>query len=106
MLKKNKSKIKFITFRFGTISGVSKGMRFHTAVNKFCFNSVMGVKIPIWGKALKLYRPYLSLKEAQKTLALFVFDFGSDSCSLSSSLDHHSLLQLDNPRLRYPYEKH
>ena len=35
ILMKNKSKIKYITFRFGTISGVSKGMRFHTAINKF-----------------------------------------------------------------------
>ena len=65
---KNQEKVKYISLRFGTISGYSMGMRFHTAVNKFCFNSVMGVKIPIWGKALKLYRPYLSLKDAQKTL--------------------------------------
>ena len=27
------------TFRFGTIAGVSKGIRFHTAVNKFCLNA-------------------------------------------------------------------
>ena len=37
ILKKNRKKIKFVSFRFGTISGVSKGMRFHTAINKFCF---------------------------------------------------------------------
>ena len=34
ILKKN-SKVKYITLRFGTISGFSEGMRFHTAVNKF-----------------------------------------------------------------------
>ena len=39
MLKKNKNKIKFMSFRFGTIAGVSKGMRFHTAINKFCFSA-------------------------------------------------------------------
>ena len=33
-LVKEKS-LKAVTFRFGTIFGVSPGMRFHTAVNKF-----------------------------------------------------------------------
>ena len=47
-LKKNKKKINFITLRFGTITGVSKGMRFHTAVNKFCLNTILKVQIPIW----------------------------------------------------------
>ena len=37
MLIKNSKKLKYSTFRFGTIAGVSKGIRFHTAVNKFCF---------------------------------------------------------------------
>ena len=31
MLKKNSKNLKYNTFRFGTISGVSKGIRFHTA---------------------------------------------------------------------------
>ncbi|RPG55396.1 MAG: SDR family oxidoreductase [Flavobacteriales bacterium TMED235] len=71
-LLKNQKKVKYISLRFGTISGFSEGMRFHTAVNKFCFNSVMGIKIPIWGKAIKLYRPYLSLSDAQKTLKFVI----------------------------------
>ncbi len=32
----------FVIFRFGTICGVSPGMRFHTAINKFCWQAVMG----------------------------------------------------------------
>ena len=71
-LLKNQKKVKYISLRFGTISGYSEGMRFHTAVNKFCFNSVMGIKIPIWGKAIKLYRPYLSLNDAQKTVKFII----------------------------------
>lgn len=67
MLKKQK-KISYISLRFGTISGYSEGMRFHTAVNKFCFNAIMNIKIPIWGQALNLYRPYLSLKDANKVI--------------------------------------
>jgi len=71
ILKKSKN-IKFITLRFATISGYSDGMRFHTVVNKFCFNSVMNIPIPIWGSALNLVRPYLSLKDAYKVIAYLI----------------------------------
>jgi nucleoside-diphosphate-sugar epimerase len=64
ILLKNKKKIKFITYRFGTISGVSKGMRFHTAINKFCFNCVLGKPLPLWKGMTNKPRPYLSLKDA------------------------------------------
>ena len=57
-------KIRFITFRLGTISGISKGMRFHTAVNKFCLNTILNQEIPVWTNALNQPRPYCSLKDA------------------------------------------
>ena len=63
---KNK-KIKYMTFRFGTIAGVSKGMRFHTAINKFCLNASFNEDIHIYKTAFKQFRPYLSLKDAFKT---------------------------------------
>ena len=66
MLKKNNKKIKYITFRFGTIAGVSKGMRFHTAINKFCLNSSLNEEIQIYKTAYHQYRPYLSVKDAFK----------------------------------------
>ena len=66
MLKKEGKKLKYITFRFGTISGVSKGIRFHTAVNKFCFNAALNEKIQVYKTALYQYRPYLSLRDAFK----------------------------------------
>ncbi len=59
-----KKKFRYITLRFGTIAGVSKGIRFHTAVNKFCLNACTGADIPIWKTALKQVRPYLSLSDA------------------------------------------
>ena len=71
-LKKNKNKIKFITLRLGTIAGVSKGMRFHTAVNKFCLNTILRVEIPIWNDAIDQYRPYLSLNDAIKVIHFIV----------------------------------
>ncbi len=64
MLKKNSNKLKYMSFRFGTIAGVSKGMRFHTAVNKFCLNAALNQNIQIYKTAYDQYRPYLSLKDA------------------------------------------
>ena len=65
ILKKTK-KIKFSTFRFGTIAGYSKGIRFHTAVNKFCLNAALNQDISVYKTALNQYRPYLSLRDAFK----------------------------------------
>jgi len=68
ILKRNIKKIKFVSFRFGTISGVSKGMRFHTAINKFCFYAFLKKPLPIWKSMMNKPRPYLSLKDAFKVL--------------------------------------
>ncbi len=65
---KNLRNIKYITLRLGTISGISKGMRFHTAVNKFCLKTILREEIPVWTNALNQYRPYLSLNDALNTI--------------------------------------
>ena len=64
MLKKESKNLTYNTFRFGTISGVSKGIRFHTAVNKFCLNAAINEDINVYRTALNQYRPYLSLRDA------------------------------------------
>lgn len=74
MLKKLKNRIKFISFRFGTIAGVSNGMRFHTAINKFCLNAALNKNIEVYKTAMNQYRPYLSLTDAFK-----VFKFCIDN---------------------------
>ncbi len=56
--------LRHITFRFGTIFGTAPGMRFHTAVNKFCFQAVMGQNLTVWSTALDQKRPYLDLSDA------------------------------------------
>ena len=66
MLQKASKDINYITYRFGTISGVSSGMRFHTAVNKFCLNASLNNDITVYKTALNQYRPYLSLTDAFK----------------------------------------
>ena len=67
MLKKETSNLIFNTFRFGTIAGVSKGIRFHTAVNKFCLNAAINEDIQVYKTALNQFRPYLSLSDALKS---------------------------------------
>ena len=66
LLKKNSGKLRYVTFRLGTIAGVSTGIRFHTAVNKFCFNAALGRKINVYKTALYQYRPYLSIRDSFK----------------------------------------
>jgi len=68
ILQKNKDKISFVSYRFGTISGVSMGMRFHTAINKFCFCALLGKPLPVWKSMMNKPRPYLSLKDAFKVI--------------------------------------
>jgi len=56
--------LRFVICRFGTICGTSPGMRFHTAVNKFCWQATMRQPITVWKTALHQKRPYLALSDA------------------------------------------
>ena len=67
-----RTKINYTTLRFGTIVGASSGMRFHTAVNKFCLSAKYNKPITVWKSAYNQYRPYLSLRDATKTLIFFI----------------------------------
>lgn len=64
--------LKFVSCRLGTIFGVSPGMRFHTAVNKFCWQAVMGEPITVWRTALNQRRPYLDLGDAVRATAFLI----------------------------------
>jgi UDP-glucose 4-epimerase len=58
--------------RFGTIFGPSPGMRFHTAVNKFCWQAVMGEPLSVWRTAYEQKRPYLDLTDAVRAFAFII----------------------------------
>ena len=62
----------YLILRFGTIFGISKGMRFHTAINKFCYEASLGKPLTIWKQNYEQYRPYLGLKDAVKALNYFL----------------------------------
>ncbi len=53
--------LRHVILRLGTIFGTSIGMRFHTAINKFCWQAVTGQPITVWRTALDQKRPYLDL---------------------------------------------
>ena len=64
--------LKAIHCRFGTIFGASQGMRFHTAVNKFCWQAVMNQPISVWSTAYNQKRPYLDLLDASRAIAFII----------------------------------
>jgi UDP-glucose 4-epimerase len=66
------AKLRFVTLRFGTIYGVSPGMRFHTAINKFVWQACMGLPLTVWRTALHQRRPYLELGDAVRALKFFI----------------------------------
>jgi nucleoside-diphosphate-sugar epimerase len=69
--------LRSVTFRFGTIVGPSPGMRFHTAVNKFCWQAVLGQPLTVWRTALHQRRPYLDLADGVRAIE-FVLRRGLD----------------------------
>ena len=64
----------YCIMRLGTIFGISDGMRFHTAINKFCYQTVMNKKITIWKKFYKKKRPYLDLNDCVRSIKFAIFN--------------------------------
>ena len=72
LIRKNLNKNLFVILRLGTIYGYSVGMRFHTAVNKFCFQASSELPLTIWKTALHQKRPYLSIKDLEKSITFII----------------------------------
>ena len=64
----------YCIMRFGTIFGMSDGMRFHTAINKFCYQAAMDKKITIWRKFYNKKRPYLDLDDCVRSIIFCIFN--------------------------------
>lgn len=58
----------YLILRFGTIFGFARGIRFHTAVNKFCFQASTGTPLSVWTTAYEQVRPYLGLDDLNNAL--------------------------------------
>lgn len=72
--------------RLGTVFGVSPGMRFHTAVNRFCWQASVGTPITVYRTALHQLRPYLAVEDASNALAHTVLSgcFSQSPVNISS----------------------
>lgn len=66
------SDVPYVIFRFGTIYGTSPGMRFHTAINKFCFQASIGDRLTIWRENYHQKRPYLDLTDCVGAIKLAI----------------------------------
>lgn len=64
--------LKATILRFGTIFGTSTGMRFHTAVNKFCWQAVMKQPLTVWSDAYDQKRPYLDIEDASNAIIFII----------------------------------
>lgn len=89
--------LKYVICRFGTIAGISPGMRFHTAVNKFCWQAVMKQPLTVWSTALHQKRPYLDLLDAVEVIRFIinndlfdrrVYNVLTDNLTVHDIIDH------------------
>lgn len=62
----------YLILRLGTIFGTSKGMRFHTAVNKLCLQAALNEKLTVWKQNINFSRPYLGLKDLRRCILHFL----------------------------------
>ena len=70
-IKKNLQK--FTILRMGTICGISTGIRFHTAINKFSYQAALSKPITVWRKLYTKKRPYLVLSDLVKLIEFILF---------------------------------
>ena len=68
----DKKGLNAVICRFGTIYGKSPGIRFHTAVNKFCWQASLGLPITVWKTAYDQKRPYLDLFDACRAISFII----------------------------------
>ena len=99
---------RYYILRFGTIFGISRGMRFHTAINKLCLQAHLRQKLTVWKSHAKFKRPYLALGDAQHAIDLIlkgkvepnqIYNVVTENCELQRVLEwiakYHDPIQLD-----------
>jgi len=47
-------------------------MRFHTAINKFCYEASLNKPLTVWKENYNQYRPYLGLNDAISSILFFL----------------------------------
>ena len=88
--------INHIILRLGTIFGCRPGMRFHTAVNKFCYQAALGTPLTVWEQNYEQYRPYLGINDCISAVNSFIggnienqtYNLITDNFKLSDIINH------------------
>ena len=65
-------------------------MRFHTAVNKFCYQAATGVPLTVWKENYDQYRPYLGLGDLLKAI-MYAFVSDTDKKVFNIITDNYKL---------------
>ena len=100
-IKSSNNKLKYTIFRFGTIYGISPGMRFHTAVNKFCFASANNLPLTVWKTAYNQKRPYLDLHDCLNVITFFILNNIFDSKIYNVVTDNLTVKDIINQIKKY-----
>ncbi len=86
----------YLILRLGTVYGFSPGIRFHTAVNKFCFQAATGKPLSVWKTAYHQVRPYLGLDDLSNAIShilknnIFdnnIYNLVSKNCTVKDIVD-------------------
>ena len=95
----------YVMFRFGTVCGVSRGIRFQTAVNKFCKNAFYNEPLTVWKGHRDIVRPYLALYDLRKTIKYTIRNWEQLSRQtfniLSANLSVNDILDIIKNHIRY-----
>lgn len=100
-----KQRLNCVIYRMGTIFGISKGMRFHTAVNKFCWQAAFNYPLTVWSSAVNQKRPYLGIDDAVSAIQIFlkrdqfkfpIYNVVSENYSLSDIINQ---IKMKKPEL-------
>ena len=79
-------------------------MRFHTAINRFCYDASLGNPLKVWKENYNQYRPYLGLNDAIDSILFFLnnnhwnstYNILSGNYKLSNIIDNvRSILDID-----------
>lgn len=82
---------KGMVLRLGTIHGISPGMRFHTVVNRFCWQVVNELPLTLWSGSKNVTSPYLSLVDLYSVLNRILQDrFFLETNNIYNLVGHNS----------------
>ena len=106
------SKLRYSTLRLGTVFGVSKGMHFRTAVQKFCLEAATSGTVTVWESSLDQRRPYCEIEDAVRAMIFLAENSDCAGKMFHAASDHATVRKLTEllkdffPQLQIDLVKH